>query len=359
MSFFRSSTRSRNAHSTRSISELRHRREPLVVVRRLDDDLVGADAAHAVEHPLALAVERALDAQRRKLVGHDAQVPAGAVRPRRRCRYARTSGGVTSSRPGQNGQCSRPIAVAFSKRKSIGRFWRSVDTTTQRPVMGSLRSSGIRQSKAVLQIQASKRSGLSRSPAGAERESDTTSNRHGQSDSRWRSRYSLASCAIRRCFATVTASAAVAEPPARARLHFDEHQHRAVARDDVQFSTADAKAAGNNCVPAALELAAREIFAAFPQRDPRLGHATGADANRRPPRHLTGPPATSRRCTTSASTACRRRRPRAARRARPDPRGSDRPRRSRGGAGPRGGPRSAARSRRPAAAAAAPRPGAG
>ena len=150
---------------------LRHRRKPLVVIGRLDDDLVRADAAHPVEHPLALAVERALDAQRRELVGHDAQVPAGAVRPLPFCRYASTSGGVTCSRPGQNGQCSRPIAVAFSKRKSIGRFCRSVDTTTQRPVMGSLRSSGIRKVKVqVFKVQGSRfrrrrRSGLSRRPA--------------------------------------------------------------------------------------------------------------------------------------------------------------------------------------------------
>jgi len=41
----------------------------------------------------------------------------------------------------------RPIAVARSNRKSIGRFCRSVDNTTQRPVIGSFLSSGIQGSK--------------------------------------------------------------------------------------------------------------------------------------------------------------------------------------------------------------------
>jgi hypothetical protein len=63
------------------------------------------------------------------------------------------------------------------------------------------------------------------------------------------------------------------EPTARPRLHLDKHQHPAVARDDIQFSAADAKPAGNNCVPTAFELPARQIFPAFPQDDSRLGHA--------------------------------------------------------------------------------------
>src|SRR5438477_7359007 len=58
-------------------------------------------------------------------------------------RYESTSGGANDSRPGQNGQCSRPIVVVRSMRKSFGRFWRSVETMTQRPVTGSRRSSGI------------------------------------------------------------------------------------------------------------------------------------------------------------------------------------------------------------------------
>src|SRR5712691_11604615 len=58
-------------------------------------------------------------------------------------RYDNTSGGVIASCPGQNGQCSRPMVDARSRRKSFGRFCRSVEIITHRPVTGSLRSSGI------------------------------------------------------------------------------------------------------------------------------------------------------------------------------------------------------------------------
>src|SRR5918993_5943653 len=57
------------------------RRERLPVLGRLDDHLVRADAAHLVEQALALAIERALHLQRRKLVRDDADVPPGAVGP--------------------------------------------------------------------------------------------------------------------------------------------------------------------------------------------------------------------------------------------------------------------------------------
>src|SRR5215470_17435594 len=59
------------------------------------------------------------------------------------CRYASTSGGVIDSCPGQNGQCSRPMTEPRCMTKSLGRFCRSVEITTQRPVMGSFLSSGI------------------------------------------------------------------------------------------------------------------------------------------------------------------------------------------------------------------------
>ena len=49
-------------------------------VRRLDDDLVRADAVHLVVDPLPFLVEFALDAQGRELVRHHPHLPAGAVR---------------------------------------------------------------------------------------------------------------------------------------------------------------------------------------------------------------------------------------------------------------------------------------
>jgi hypothetical protein len=57
-----------------------------------------------------------------------------------------------------------------------------------------------------------------------------------------------------------------------ARLHFDEHQRRAVARDDVDFSTAPAVPPGKYCVPAPFELATREIFASFSELRARQRH---------------------------------------------------------------------------------------
>src|SRR2546423_9737321 len=58
-----------------------------------------------------------------------------------------------------------------------------------------------------------------------------------------------------------------------ARLHFHEHQRRTVARDDVDFSTPPAVPSGKYCVPAAFELATRQIFAGFAELHPRLRHA--------------------------------------------------------------------------------------
>src|SRR5437762_4244183 len=57
-------------------------------------------------------------------------------------RPARISGGVLPSLPGQKGQ-SPPVARTGSVAKSDGRRARSVEMMTQRPTIGSLRSSGI------------------------------------------------------------------------------------------------------------------------------------------------------------------------------------------------------------------------
>src|SRR6266404_1436877 len=52
------------------------------------------------------------------------------------------SGGVFDSLPGQNGQ-KPPLILNDSREKSEGRRARSVEMITQRPVIGSLRRSGI------------------------------------------------------------------------------------------------------------------------------------------------------------------------------------------------------------------------
>ena len=56
---------------------------------------------------------------------------------------------------------------------------------------------------------------------------------------------------------------AAAEPLADARLHFDEHRHALLGRDDVNFSNASSVATIKNCVPESLELGTREIFTVF------------------------------------------------------------------------------------------------
>jgi hypothetical protein len=56
--------------------------------------------------------------------------------------YTSTSLGVFASLPGQNGQFFPSLGITLSRRKSMGRFPRSVEMITQRPVIGSLRNSG-------------------------------------------------------------------------------------------------------------------------------------------------------------------------------------------------------------------------
>ena len=56
---------------------------------------------------------------------------------------------------------------------------------------------------------------------------------------------------------------AAAELAAGSRLHFDEHRHLAIASDDVNFSKASSVATRKNCVPAARQFRAREIFSKF------------------------------------------------------------------------------------------------
>src|SRR5271168_1095333 len=56
--------------------------------------------------------------------------------------YTRISDGVLPSLPGQNGQFFGLFATTLSRKKSFGRFPRSVEIITQRPVIGSFRNSG-------------------------------------------------------------------------------------------------------------------------------------------------------------------------------------------------------------------------
>src|SRR5581483_10484271 len=176
-------------------------------------------------------------------------------------RYAITSGGVIASWPGQNGQCSRPTIAARSKWKSWGRCWRSVEMITQRPVTGSLRSCGI---ECVLHD-------LDRGLAGvdANRDDVEAARDAGEAMPHHIVDGGLGDAPLLERRHRVVA---VAEFVAVARLHLDEDDRRAVARDDVQFSPAATVAAGKNCVPAAFELGDGEIFAQFSKARTGVGH---------------------------------------------------------------------------------------
>src|SRR5262245_50528227 len=178
------------------------------------------------------------------------------------CRYDMISGGVSASRPGQNGHCSAVRTEATSTRKSFGRFCRSVEMMTHRPLTGSLRSSGI---EGVL---------INRHDRSAALEM----NRHDVETAR--SIVPQRLCRIQRREPDETASLharhrfrCVAKVARLARLDLDERQRLPVARDDVNFSTLFAPAPVENFIPAALELLNREIFARFSESLALPGHA--------------------------------------------------------------------------------------
>ena len=144
----------------------------------------------------------AFDLQRGKLVRHHAHVPAGPLAAPPLRRHDSTSRGVISSCPSQNGTPCRRWASTCSTRKASGRLRRSVEMITQRPVMGSLRSSGmLRRSKAFRMMLPHAR------PRSSRARTATTSNRQAH----WRPLgggpgNSLATATILRCFRQVTAS---------------------------------------------------------------------------------------------------------------------------------------------------------
>ena len=79
LSFFRSLTRSRNARSTSSISF--SGMSARVFAWSAPSMMISCAPTPFVFfiHAIAVAVERALDAQRGKLVGHDVELPGGAA----------------------------------------------------------------------------------------------------------------------------------------------------------------------------------------------------------------------------------------------------------------------------------------
>src|SRR5262245_32755736 len=172
-----------------------------------------------------------------------------------------TSGGVNDSRPGQNGQCARPIVVVRSTRKSFGRFWRSVEMMTQRPVTGSRRSSGI---EGVLE-------NLDRRTLRVEVDGDDVE--AAASVEQIVARQVVNGDALHA--AALAAGDRIGRLPelvAVARLHLDEHRGLAVAGNDVHFSIAPPIASLENCVPEPAQLTAREILPVSAKRLPGVRH---------------------------------------------------------------------------------------
>src|SRR5208337_2560755 len=140
-SFFRSTMRSRNAHSTSSIrfSERVARVASCSGVSMMTSCapmpfiLSNIPSACRLRLPSMPSAGNLLGTTRTVQPSELLEAPFG--------RYARTSEGVLLSLPGQNGQ-KPPFIFTGSRLKSVGRLERSVEMMTHRPTMGSLRSSG-------------------------------------------------------------------------------------------------------------------------------------------------------------------------------------------------------------------------
>src|SRR4029077_20665696 len=119
------------------------------------------------------------------------------------------------------------MIAARSKRKSFGRFCRSVEMITQRPVTGSLRRSGIECGLNDLDHRLAR--------VEVYRDDVEPARTGGQAMS-----HHVVARELRDPAALEPGDGfgRLAEPAAGARLHLDEHQRRTVSRDDVQFSTA-------------------------------------------------------------------------------------------------------------------------
>src|SRR6185437_15769274 len=120
----------------------RHGGQSFHMVGGLNDHLMSADAVHLDEHSIGLAVQVTFNAQSRKFVRHHTQVPVCVAlasifsRPIRQ-NFRRRLSFIARTKLAD-------LMSARSREKSLGRLERSVEMITQRPVMGSFRSSGTR-----------------------------------------------------------------------------------------------------------------------------------------------------------------------------------------------------------------------
>ena len=122
---------------------LRHRREGCLVVGSFDNYLVGAHAVHAIEEALALAIQIAFYPQRRKFIGdHSERPPRGILCPAVPAIGENFRRSLPLIPRAEGDRKAVPLITTLSRIKSTGRRARSVEIITQRPVIGSRRSSG-------------------------------------------------------------------------------------------------------------------------------------------------------------------------------------------------------------------------
>src|SRR5262249_30607486 len=121
----------------------RHGGQGFHMVGSFNHHFVRANPVHAIEHSFGLRSSSPSMPSAGNLLGMTRKFQAPSPGwPSLTARYTMISGGVLLSLPGQNGQKAAPLITARSREKSPGRRARSVDMITQRPVTGSLRSSG-------------------------------------------------------------------------------------------------------------------------------------------------------------------------------------------------------------------------
>ena len=116
------------------------------MIGRFDDHFVRADAVHAIEQAFAFAIQAAFNSQRRKFIGDHAERPTRRILAAAVASIGENFGGRLPFISGAKGTKGGPLIFDALADEIHGRLARSVEIMTQRPVIGSLRSSGKRSS---------------------------------------------------------------------------------------------------------------------------------------------------------------------------------------------------------------------
>jgi len=231
---------------------------------------VRADAVHPIEHPVALAVETALDLQRRKLVRHDPHHPVPRVRAaavltvgehfRRRQRLltrAEWTLFAADDRRPLEPEVVRPLPPLRGDDDPPARYW--VFTQFRQWLALDFRLWPLGSLTARESILKHFHGGL---PAIEVNRDDVETAR------------TILQMVLHHVFGSDRGDAVLlipsngfgrgAERAALAGLHFDEHQRRSIPGNDIDFATPTPEPPGKYCVPPPFELRAGQILACFP-----------------------------------------------------------------------------------------------